>query len=188
MNPTTQNPNDLKIVTFHNKTDFGFTPAMGCMFNGQPINGTQGGPGINGGESLTVPYHVGKQLATNLAKVAILKTAPRVDPAGAPQGVPLWDDVLLKELADSYITEMYSEEATKELSEADKMMAKIEELKKSGYFNTPTKEEIVDVKNLDTTETPEKFLSKKEVVDELVKRGITFDTRSKKEDLEKLLA
>lgn len=187
MNPTQTNPNDLKIVTFHNKTDFTFTPAMGCMFAGQPIHGITGAPGINGGESLQMNYHVGKQLAINLAKVAILRDAPRTDPAGTPQGVALWDETRLKELADSYITEMYSEEPEKHLSEADKMMAKIEELKKSGYFNTPAKEEIVEVKNLDTT-IPQTFQSKKEVIDELVKKGVTFDARSKKEDLEKLLA
>lgn len=184
MNPQTQNPNDLKIVTFHNKESFGFTPAMGCMFNGQPINGITGAPGVNGGESLTVPYHVGKQLAINLAKVAILSTAPRVDEAGKPQGVALWDDVKLRELADSYITEMYSEEAQKQLSEADKMMAKIEELKKFVTDNVPVKEDVPVVET--TTETS--FQDKAEVVAELVKRGIKFDARSTKENLVKLLA
>lgn len=184
MNPQTQNPNDLKIVTFHNKENFGFTPAMGCMFNGQPINGITGAPGINGGESLTVPYHVGKQLAINLAKVAILSTAPRVDETGKPQGVALWDDNRLRELADSYITEMYSEEAQKQLSEADKMMAKIEELKKFVTDNVPLKE-VAEVADAASTTL---YQDKAEVVAELVKRGIKFDTRSKKADLEKLLA
>jgi len=185
MNPTQSNPNDLKIVTFHNKTDFGFTPEMGCMFNGQPINGITGAPGVNAGESLTVPYHVGKQLAINLAKRAILNTAPRVDAAGVPQGVPLWDESRLKSLADSYITEMYSEQAPQNLSEADKMMAKIEELKKFVTDNVPVKEESVTKEA--TVTTIGSFQDKAEVIAELVKRGIKFDARSNKDTLEKLI-
>lgn len=180
MNPQTINPNDLKIVTFHNKTDFGFTPAMGCMFNGQPINGITGAPGVNAGESLAVPYHVGKQLAKNLAKVAILTTAPRVDQAGVPQGVALWDDAKLESLANSYITELYSEEKPIVMSESDRMMAKIEELKKSGYFK--------DEPTVEKDPSLPVYLDKKDVIDELVKRGIVFDARQNKDNLEKLLA
>lgn len=195
MNPQTQNPNDLKIVTFHNKTDFGFTPEMGCMYNGVAIHGRLEGPGINGGESLQVPYHVGKQLALNLAKIAILRTAPRVDPAGSPQGVPLWDDVLLKSMADSYITELYTEEAKKVLTPAEEMMAKIEELKKAGYFETPTvaaspvsDEPLKAEPVVETTGQTITYQDKAEVMAELDKRGVKHNKRSSKVELEKLLA
>ena len=87
MNEKVTNPNDFKVVSFHNLTDFGFTPDMACMYDGRPIHGPKGGPGISAGETVTVPYHVGKQLSINLAKVALTKTAPAVDPAGVPTGV-----------------------------------------------------------------------------------------------------
>lgn len=100
-NPIQSNPNDYKVVTLTNKETFGFTPDLGCMYDGRPIFGTSGASGIQPGESVTLPYHVGNLLALNLAKAAMMRRAPTIDAAGIPTGVPLWDEVKLLALKGS---------------------------------------------------------------------------------------
>lgn len=181
MNPQVTNPNDFKVVSFHNSTDFGFTPDMGCMYDGRGINGKNGSPGIDAGETVILPYHIGHQLALNLAKIAILKTAPNVDPAGIPTGVPLWDTTRLDALKRSYLKELYTESKPLAMSETDKLMAKVEEYKKT-----------VDALLANKQESPvspdgSSFKDKQEVILELEKRGIKHDKRTNKSELEKLL-
>lgn len=193
MNPIVSNPNDFKVVTFHNSTDFGFTPDMGCMYDGRPINGKNGSPGIDAGESLTLPYYIGHRLAENLAKIAMLRMAPEVDKSGIPTGVPLWDSVKLMNMKSSYITELYSEQKPIAMSETDKLMAKVEELKKFVQENIPAKnlsatpsiETLIDLGPVNPVQG--KYQDKAEVIAELNKRGIKFDARSNKANLEKLL-
>jgi len=130
LNPIVSDPNDFKVVDFTNKTDFTFTPEMGCMFDGRPIFGITGAPGINGGESMKLPYHVGQRLAINLAKVAMTRQAPAVDPAGIPTGVPLWDTVKLDSLKNSYLTDLYTQEKPIAQTETERLMKQVEELNK----------------------------------------------------------
>jgi len=192
MNPVEKNANDLKVVTFHNSTDICFTPAMGCMYDGRAIHGEKAlkgeNPfgGIDAGESILLPYHVGHRLATNLAKVAILKTAPAVDPAGIPTGVPLWDTARLENLKKSYITDQYSETAPIAVSETDKLMAKVEELRK--FVEQNVSKGDAPTEPVVTTEAPTGYKDKAEVIAELTKREIKFDARQNKDNLEKLLA
>lgn len=192
------NPNDFKVVSFHNSEDFGFTPEMGCMFDGRGIYGVTGAPGINVGETITLPYHIAHRLATNLAKVAMTRRAPSVDPAGIPTGVPLWDVVKLDALKNSYLTDLYSEQKPVAMTETDKLMAKVEEYKK-----------MVDQFMVGKTEVPQQppqdndhvapgatqfsapngvtYQDKAEVIAELEKRGIQHDKRQSKATLEKSL-
>jgi hypothetical protein len=199
MNPTQQtNPNDYKVVSFHNGEDFGFTPEMGCMYNGVPINGKLGGPGINAGETMVLPYHIAHQLALNLAKVAMTRQAPEVDPAGVPTGIPLWDDVKLQRIKTSYLTELYSEERAAPKSETEVLLAKLEEYK--NLFTDEKISQLLKVAESTPTEptasvvAPEKtattlgYQDKAEVMAELDKRGIKHNKRSSKSELEKLLA
>jgi len=182
MNPQITNPNDLKVVEFHNSADFTFTPEMGCMYDGRPIFGITGAPGINAGEHITLPYHVGHRLAVNLAKVVLTKSAPSVDAAGIPTGVPLWDTARLDNLKNSFLTELYSEERPVAQSETDKLMAKVEEYKKmvdSLLNKEETKTDIIEPKT--------GYQDKAEVIAELTKRGIKFDARKGKAELEKLI-
>lgn len=189
------NPNDYKVVDFHNKTDFMFTPAMGCMYDGRPIFGITGAPGVAAGESIKLPYHIGHRLAMNLAKVVMLKQAPTVDAAGIPTGVPLWSTEGLEALKNTYITEMYSETKPIAVSETDKLLAKVEEYKKAvdsllaEKGIAPTAPIIGG--NETVSETPKvasAYQDKAEVIAELTKRNIKFNTRSTKAELEKLLA
>lgn len=198
MNPQVSNPNDLKVVEFTNPTDFTFTPEMGCMFDGRPIFGITGAPGINAGESLKLPYHVGHRLAVNLAKAVLMRQAPSVDPAGIPTGVPLWDTVKLEKMKNSYITELYSEQKPIALSETDRLMAKVEEYKKmvdsliaskGENKSQETSNTIPESTTIPKTEGSSNiFQDKAEVIAELKKRNITFDARASKVNLEKLLA
>lgn len=184
------NPNDYKVVSFHNSTDFGFTPEMGCMYDGRSINGANGSPGIDAGEKVILPYHIGNQLAINLAK-RVLNTSPAatVDASGVPTGVPVWSKELLTEKAKSYLTDLYAEAKPVAQSQTDILMAKVEEYKKMvdtlvAKTETPKVEETVE------TAAPQSqgYQDKAEVIAELTKRGVKFDARQNKANLEKLLA
>lgn len=184
MNPIQNNPNDYKVVDFTNTTDFTFTPEMGCMYDGRPIFGITGAPGINAGESLKLPYHIGHRLATNLAKQIMTRRAPVTDPAGIPTGVPLWNDEGLEQLKSSFLTELYSEEKPVAVSETDKLLAKVEEYKQmvdSLIANTP--QAGVALTNLDAPT----YQDKADVIAELNKREIKFDARKSKDELQKLI-
>lgn len=210
-NPTVSDPNEFKVVEFTNKTNFTFTPEMGCMFNGQPIFGITGAPGINGGESMKLPYHVAQRLAVNLAKVAMTRQAPAIDPAGIPTGVPLWDTVRLENLKNSYLTDLYSMERPVAQTETERLMQMVKDLNKTveGLVAnqastpapvpapTPVAEPVTTAPKSDAEVPPEVkapeikapkvFQDKQEVIAELEKLGIKHDKRKGKADLEKLV-
>jgi len=195
-----KNPKDYVVVTFHNNTDFTFTPEMGCMYDGIAINGATGAPGIQHGESKLLPYHVGRRLAINLAK-RIFNTSPAatVDPAGIPTGVPIWNESKLQELADTFIKEEYSEASSVAETETQKLMKKVAELEEFMKKNmaSTAAAPAAPVAEVPKTTAPEAvempppnkvYVDKQEVMAELERRGIKHDKRSKKADLEKLLA
>lgn len=192
---TESSPNDYKVVTFVNKTDFAFTPEMGCMYDGRPIFGISGASGIQPGESIILPYHVGNLLAQNLAKAAINRQAPSVDPAGIPTGVPLWNSEQLATRKASFLQEMYSEEKPLAMSETDRLMAKVEEYKAMVDKLIPKVEQPPsdnDHVAPGATQFPAPngttYQDKADVIAELNKRAIKFDARKSKAELEKLLA
>lgn len=188
MNPQISNPKDFQVVSFANLESFGFTPEMGCMYDGRAINGKNGSPGIDAGETITLPYHIGHRLATNLAKVAMVKQAPATDQPGVPTGVPLWNDTKLESLKNSYITDLYAEAKPIGMSETDRLMAKVEELKKFVEQNVPLKTDDSG-KDINVPSTPQTgYSDKAEVIAELNKRNVKFDARKNKAELEKLLA
>jgi len=199
INSQISNPNDFKVVSFHNSTTFGFTPEMGCMYDGRAINGKSGNPGLEAGETMILPYHVGHLLAQNLAK-RVLNTSPAatVDAAGIPTGISVWSPEKLKNVADSFIKELYTEEKAAQQSETDKLMAKVEEYKKlveeklglNPETEAPKVDEEVKVDTTEKVAQPEvkEFQDKQEVIAELEKREIKFDRRASKVALEKLLA
>lgn len=196
------NPNDFKVVQFHNSTDFDFTPELGCMYDSRPIFGISGAPCIKAGETITLPYHVGNQLATNLAKALMTKNAPVTDVAGIPTGVPLWNTTQLEEKKQSFLKELYSEVRPVAQTETDKLMAKVEEYKKlvedalgqrsaTGEANTAsdpaTTGDATVIAPAGTTDAPITFQDKADVLAELEKRNIPHDKRKNKVELEKLL-
>ena len=120
----TYDPNDYKVVEFHNSTDFDFTPELGAMYDGRPLF-------VGLGEKKQFPYHIGNRLAENLAKAVMLKGAPAHDPNDKnPSGTSLWNDVKLDKLKASYLTELYIEEKPISQSQTDMLMSKVAELEK----------------------------------------------------------
>ena len=211
-NPQVSNPNDYKVVEFTNKCDFTFTPEMGCMFNGNPIFGITGAPGINAGESLKLPYHVAQRLAVNLAKIAMTKQAPALDPAGIPTGVALWDTAKLEALKNSYLTELYTEQKPVAQTETERLMQMVTDLNKvveglvgkneqapvepvtvapeapkSDAVVPPIAEVAPSAPSAPENTGPKVYQDKAEVIAELEKRSIPHDKRKSKADLEKLL-
>jgi len=185
--PEVSNSNDYKVVTFTNKTDFGFTPEMGSMYDGRPIFGISGEPVITAGESIVLPYHVGNLIARNLAKAVLTRRAPVVDPAGIPTGVPLWNEGSLEELRQSFLTELYTENKPAPVTETDRLMAKVEEYKAMVDKLLPKDIETPTVEETNPQLGSSTYVDKAEVIAELTKRGIKFDARQNKSALEKLL-
>lgn len=193
--PKVSNPKDFTVVSFYNSTDFNFTPEMGCMYDGRAINGEKslkgetGVAGIAAGETMILPYHIGHQLAKNLAK-RVLNTSPAatVDATGIPTGVAVWSEEKLEELKNSYLKEQYTESKPVAQSQTDVLMAKIEEYRKMTealVAKIENKEEVGTTENAVSTDA---FQDKQEVLAELEKRGIKHDKRKSKSELEKLLA
>lgn len=202
MNDNPSNPNDFKVVSFHNSESFGFTPEMGCMYNGVPINGNQGGPGIKAGETMVLPYHIAHQLALNLAKYTMNSQAtlvPQLDAQGLPIVKAIWNDVELDKMKVSYLKELYSEDRPAKMTETDMLLAKMEDFRKltEEKFASLEGKPVVTEKEPESTApvtpvvTPEgkiTYKDKAEILAELDKRGIVHDKRSNKETLEALLA
>lgn len=201
-NPKVSNPNDFKVVQFHNKTDFAFTPEMGCMFDGRPISGITGAPGVSAGESLTLPYHIGHRLAINLAKIVKLRRAPLADEPNNPVGKPLWGEEDLENVKNSFLTDLYTEAKPTPVTETDRLMAKVEEYKKMveqllppktvPVVGSPESAPIVPESEngpsfVPAAESPTAFADKQDVIAELEKRGVKFDRRLSKASLEALL-
>lgn len=189
MNQAISNPNDYKVVSFHNFTDFDFLPDMGCMYDGRVINGPLGGPGVKAGETMTLPYHIGHRLATNLAKMSLIRNSsglPQKDAEGNPMIKSLWDDKGLENLKNSFITDLYSDDKPAQPSQTDILFEKVEALNKMV--------ESLTGKKVEAPETPETsamttvYQDKAEVIAELDKRKVTYDKRKSKAELEKLLA
>jgi hypothetical protein len=197
-NGNTSNPNDFRVVTFTNKTDFAFTPELGCMYDSRPIFG-KSGASVEPGESVVLPYHVGNLIAKNLAKAAMNRNAG-TDAAGIPTGVPLWSEDILQQRQASYITEMYTEEKPTAMTETDRLMAKVDEYAKlvekllpgATGDNTPAADpenipEVPPAGAQTPVPPPTGYTDKADVIAELQKRQIPFDARKSKADLEKLL-
>lgn len=171
INPVQNNPNEFKVVKFKNITDFDFTPELGAMYDSRPFF-------VKAGETISMPYPVGIRLAKNLAKAIFVKKAP------APQyekendkttGV-LFSDEDIRKLVSEILVDEYQESRPAALSETDRMMQKFEELNKTVEA---LKEQSI---------APQGYKDKAEVIAELDKRGIKYDARSTKANLEKLLA
>lgn len=183
-------PNDYKVVEFHNKTDFDFTPELGAMYDGRPLF-------VGKGERRQYPYHIGHRLAENLAKAVMVKGAPQADEPNNPTGKVLWSEEHLKQLKSSYLIELYTEETPVAKTETDRLFDRIAELEKAMGINK-TQGTPADVEPLheappalpgdeEKAEKVATYRDKQEVITELERRGITHDKRSNKETLEKLL-
>lgn len=175
---------DATVVSFHNGSSEDFTPQMGCMYNGNAITGKNGFAGIAKGETIVLPYHIGKQLALNLAKYVMNNSVAAIDVPGNPVGKPIWSETTLYDLARSFVKELYDEGAPAQQSETDKLLAKVEEYRK---ITEQVLEKYGATKDVVVASDSGEFKDKAEVIAELEKKGIAHDKRKSKAELEKLL-
>jgi len=181
---------DYKIVRFTNISNFDFTGELGARFGGRDFFVPAGG-------SLLCPLTVGDHLATHLARQILIQKAPirdanQVDGKGSDR--PLWDDAKLAELKTKILAEVYEEEKKRPLTEAERMAQKVDELNR---VVPPENTEVKDpggntdasgiVPADDSSSSTIVYKDKAQVIDELKKKGVTFDARASKDKLEELL-
>lgn len=172
---------DFKVVTFKNISTIDFTPALGAMFNSRPIFGKAKEGCIMVGEELYFPYHIGRRLATNLAKLMLVREekAPVYGEGDPARSSALFGDEEINKLVSKILISEYQEDKPASESETDVLMRKFEELNRQVEILKGDKSEMV---------SSEGFKDKQEVIAELEKRDIAHDKRKNKSELEKLLA
>lgn len=165
---------ELVICTFKNVADFDFTPELGAMFGGRPYF-------VKQGEEILLPEPAAFRMAVNLAKAILIKGMPGPEHGKGDDrsAIGQFNEDNVMKLVDSIIVTTNREEKKPILSEADRIAEKVEELNKF-------KQDILaEVEKKLARETG--YKDKGEVIEELEKRGITFDRRKGKTELEKLL-
>jgi hypothetical protein len=159
------NNSDYQIVKFTNITDFDFLPEMGAMYDGRPFF-------VKKGESMLLPLTIGNHLAKHLTQQIFIQRCD-VSEKDTTNGVgkPLWVDSEYQAIKEKMLTNAYEEVKESPKSATDVLMDKVRQL------------------NQDTGEKFEAktYADKAEVIAELNKRGIVFDSRASKINLEKLL-
>lgn len=192
-----------RIVSVTNPFDFDFTHAWGGVPYTLPM-----------GKTLLFPFHLADHLATHLARHSLINKAPLRDDKetdGKGKDRPLWSEEAIENIKKTIMKEQYTEERTAPRSESEVLAEKIAELNKAfeglnekvnaraateapaapvevPVVNPPA-DEITNVHAGDkpAIEDPQVFKDKAEVIAELTKRGITFDARKTKIELQKLL-
>lgn len=186
-----ENENDLKVVRIKNIADFDFTGELGARYGGRDFF-------IPAGKSLLMPLTVGDHLATHLARAIMLKRSPTRTEAemdGKGSVLPLWSDEAVANLKKQIIEEVYEEERAPVQSEAERMHARVQELNKSEAAiaaedsGAPSGGNVsaADIVPVDEQTGPIVYQDKSEVIAALEKKGIKFDARSSKANLEALL-
>lgn len=180
------NDSDYKIVRITNISDFDFTGELGARFQGRDFFVPAGG-------SLLVPLTVGDHLATHLARQIMIRKSPirdvkQIDGKGSDR--PLWDDARIDELKSRIMTEVYEEDKQAPISEADRMVKKVEELNK--VVAEPEKEvggnaDASGIVPVETTDPAIIYQDKSEIIAALKEKKIPFDARQGKDKLETLL-
>lgn len=180
------NDNEYKIVRVTNISDFDFTGELGARFGGRDFF-------VPAGESLLLPYSAGHHLATHLARQILLRKAPERDDKqfdGKGSSKPLWDDSVIDELKSKIISEEYEEDKTGTKTEADILADKVAELNKVVRDDTPEQGGNANASQIvptDEVNSENVYKDKAEVISALKTRGVVFDARASKDELEGLL-
>lgn len=181
------NESDYKIVRITNISDFDFTGELGARFGGRDFFVPAGG-------SILTPQTVGDHLATHLARQILIRKAPirdagQVDGKGSDR--PLWDDAVIAELKSKIMVEVYEEEKKAPQTEGERMAKKVEELNKVVAPPAEEKGGNVDASTIvpveDAPRSALEYRDKAQIIDELRKKGVSFDARAGKDKLEELL-
>ena len=180
------NESDYKIVRITNISDFDFTGELGARYGGRDFF-------IPAGGSLLTPLTVGDHLATHLARQILIRKAPTRDGSqidGKGSDRPLWDDAVISEMKAKIMVEVFEEDKKAPQTEAERMAQKVEDLNRvvppepvSG--GNADASGIVPVE--DSSNSALVYKDKAQVIDELKKKGVSFDARASKDKLEGLL-
>lgn len=183
-----------RIVRVTNPFDFEYTHAWGGVPYTLPV-----------GKPLLLPYPLADHLATHLARQAIIRKAPKRDASetdGKGSSEALWTDDSIEALKKTIMVDEYQETQAPVKTEAEILRDKIDELNRA--FNefkeerdgnapiTPAEisgdsEPVVVAPSEDAIPNTGTYLDKAEVIAELDKRGVKYDARASKANLEALL-
>lgn len=178
-----------RIVRLTNPFDFEYTHAWGGIPYTLPM-----------GKPLLLPAPLADHLATHLARQAMIRKAPMRDASqtdGKGTERPLWNDDTIAELKKQILVDEYQETVAPVKTEAEMLRDKIEELnkrfddmeaEKNGTQMANATDPIEPTTNEPVIADASKYLDKAEVIAELDKRGIKYDARASKANLELLLA
>ena len=177
------NESDYKIVRITNISDFDFTGELGARFGGRDFFVPAGG-------SLLVPLTVGDHLAMHLARQILIRKAPsrdanQVDGKGSDR--PLWDDAIISELKSKIMVDVYEEEKKNPLSEVDRLAAKVAELNKVVAPDAGGNADASGLVPAEDNNSGIVYKDKAQIIEELRKKGVSFDARASKDKLEELL-
>lgn len=187
------NPNLGKVVSFTNITDKDFTHAYG----GQPFS-------VKAGETVPLPYDLGKHLAKHLARRIFLegdKSASVYDPNDKTGGVgkPLWNEDMERQMIAKILGQVIQESQPEPKSETELLKEQVADLQKrfGEMFKAPTPVASqpqgvspVSEQPVASSELPSEittYMDKADVIAQLKEKGITFDARQSKAKLEALL-
>jgi len=174
------NEKDLKIVRVNNIYDFDFDGELGARFGGRDFL-------IPAGGSLLTPLSIGEHLAKHLAQANLLRKFENRIPQPGDDLKKLWDDATIEKAMKEILTDEMTEARRPVKSQDDITEEKIKELNKVKDEGEDV--ETPEVSEETTEETTEKvaYKDKAQVIAELKKRNITFDSRAPKATLEALL-
>jgi len=176
---------DYKIVKVTNISNFDFNGARGARFDGRDYL-------IPAGKSMLVPKSLGEHLAKHLAQAILISKAPirtEGELNGKGSDRPLWDEEAVKVLQRQILSEAYTEEAPVVKTPGEILQDKVNDLNKGLVDNEADNIASVGVEiETESNESGEVvYKDKKEVIAELEARGIKFNPRSTKANLEALL-
>lgn len=177
------NESDYKIVRITNISDFDFTGELGARYGGRDFFVPAGG-------SLLVPLTVGDHLAKHLARQMLIRKSPirdagQVDGKGSDR--PLWDDSVISELKAKIMVDVYEEEKKNPLSEAERMVAKVEELNRLVAPEPSGNADASGIVSVEDSSSALAYKDKAQIINELKVKGVAFDARASKTKLEELL-
>lgn len=163
-----------RVVKFTNidKEDFQFA------FGGQPFL-------VKAGESVFFPYDLAEHGAKHLANKILLrgdKALSIYDPSdkSGGMGINLITEDAHQAITSKVMAEEITVEESKPKTEMELLLERVKQLEKLAVSDEKESEEKVSV-------STSAYQDKAEVIAELNKRGIKYDARTSKENLEKLL-
>lgn len=164
---------DYAVVTFTNITQEDFTPALGAMYDSVPFL-------FKAGESMILPYHAAHRMAVNLAKHIINSGAePRVFGQGNDtQVMTMVKEGQIEAIVDQILSGQTEDEKPANLTEQEKLALKVKELN----------DRLDNMSGETGKQIGEGYKDKKEVIQALKDKGVAFDPRKTKAELETLLA